>query len=174
MNSTDRGFSIDWLLGTALTLLILLINPDESGWRMILLVSAGLLFLIAVGKGQWVKRTDPILTLTGAAVADDGDTFSRRLRAYAFVIVGITVFGFVTWPSKPIGLSGDVVLLPGMDTPQIQFHPTPKAIPPIVPGVQPGTEMKEPIGRAIGAPVKVVKPRPVTPGPPRNLTITVQ
>lgn len=173
MKSTDRGFSIEGLIGTALTLLALLINPDDPGWRIVILVSAGLLFLNAVRKSQWAERTSPILTLNGESFPDDTESFLRKLSAYTFVILGITIFGFVTWPSKQFALPGDAVVLSGPVTSQIQFHPTPKGILPNVPDVQPGTDMKVPIGHAIGAPGKDVKPM-VPPSPPTRVTATAQ
>jgi hypothetical protein len=173
MNTTDRGFSIDWLFATALAILLLLINPEQLVWRIILLAAAGLLLLNVVRKSEWVRRSNPILTLTGESFVDDDDTFRRKVKGYGLVTVGMLVFSFVTWPSKPIGYSGDVVVLPGSVTSQIEYHPTTKGILPNVPGVQPGAETNEPIGRVIGAPVKTVKPTRV-PNPPRNVTATAE
>jgi hypothetical protein len=174
MKSTDRGFSIESLVGTALTLLILLINPEEPRWRIIILVSASLAFLIAVGKSQWARRTSPILTLNGEFFPDDDDSFLRKLPAYTFVLLAITIFGFATWPSKDFGVPGDAVILTGPVTSPIQYHPTPKGILPNEPGVQPGAEIKGPVAGVIGAPVKTVKPPALHPAAPTNVTAIVQ
>ena len=168
------GFSSEWLVGTALTLLILLINPEEPAWRIFILASAALAFLIAVGKRQWARRTSLILTLTGESFADDDDSFLRKLPAYTFVLLATTVFGFATWPLKDFGVRGDVVLLSGSVTPPIQYHPAPKGILPNEPGVQPGSEIKGPVRRAVGTPAKDVKPPKLNPAPPRNVVATVQ
>jgi hypothetical protein len=126
MKSTDRGFSIEWLLGTVASLLVLLINPEQPGWRMAILVLAGALLLSAVRKTRWANQTSQILTLipNGEMSPDDAGVFWRKLQGYAVVILCIVIFGVVTWPSKQIVSSGDAVLLSGPVTSQIEFHPT--------------------------------------------------
>jgi hypothetical protein len=174
MNTTDQGFSKEGLMGIALAILLLLINPEELVWRIILLATAGLLLLNVVRKSEWVSRSNPILTLSGESFADDDDPFWRKVKGYGLVTLGMLVFTFVTWPSKPVGFSGDVVILPGTATPQIQFHPTPKGILPDAPEVQPGPEKKQATGRAAGVPVQNVKPPAARPNPPGGLTAIVQ
>src|ERR1019366_1257648 len=107
MDSKEHGFSIQGSIETAVALSLLLINPEQPFWRIVILLSMGLLLLDAVRKSQWVKRTSPILTLTGESFADDDDTVSRKLKAYASVILGIAILGFVTWTPKPIDVPGD-------------------------------------------------------------------
>jgi hypothetical protein len=107
MKSTERGVSIEWLLGMALTLVVLLVDPEKPGWRILILVAIAVLFVDAVRKSQWMKRGSPILTLTGEFFPDDGESFSRKLSGYALVLLGIAIFGFVTWPTRYSVAPGD-------------------------------------------------------------------
>jgi hypothetical protein len=171
MDATNQGLSVEWLLGTGLTLLVLLINPEQAGWRIGILATAGLVFLNAVRKSQWAQRTNLIITLNGESFAEDGDTFLRKLTAYAFVVLGIAVLGLVTWPSRSIVGTGDEVIFTGPETSQIQYHPTPNGILTNEPNVQSGAEKKQTTGRVLGTPGKDVKPPVARPSPPRSLTV---
>jgi hypothetical protein len=158
MDSKDQQFSIEGLIGIVLALAVPLIDPEQPGWRIAILVASGLILLHVVGKSQWVKRSTPILTLKGEFFADDDDTFMRKIRAYGLVVIGITAFGFVSWPSKDVGVFGNVVVLIGPAASQIQYVPTLKGILPNKSDVQTGAETKSSAGGVLGAPVKHVKP----------------
>jgi hypothetical protein len=174
MNSTDQGFSIEGSITTALGVLLLFARPEQPGWRITLLVFAGLFLLNGVRKSQWAKRTNPIPSITGQSYADDDDTFWPKLRAYAFVILGVTVLGFVTWPPKPDTGLDNGVLFYSPDTSQIQFH-TPKGILPNKSDVQPGAEAKggnKPVELPLNG--RDFKPPAIRPAPPTGVSATAQ
>ena|ERR1019366_1861722 len=172
MDSKEQGFSIQGSIETAVALSLLLINPEQPFWRIVILLSMALLLLDAVRKSQWVKRTSPILTLTGESFADDGDTVSRKLKAYAFVILGIAVFGFITWSPKPIEIPGDGVLFYSPTESKLQYSPTPKGILPNKPDAN-VSEMKQAAGPILGAPAKGARPS-IRPSAPSALSATAR
>ena len=152
---------------------LLLINPEQPTWRIVILVGSGLLLLNVVRKSQWVKRSNPILTLTGESFANDDDTVLRKLKAYVSLVLVIAAFGFITWPDKLIGIPGDGVTFYSSDASQLRYSPTPKGILPNKPDVIVGSNTKQAAGPILGAPAKGARPSTVLPNPPSSLTITV-
>jgi hypothetical protein len=174
MNSTDRVLSTEALIGICLALVLVLVDPEQPGWRILILASLGLVLLNIVRK-NWGKRKDSILTLTGEFFSDDEDTFLTKLPGYVAVVLFTAILGFATWPHQSVGFSGDVVVLSGTGTPPIQYNPpSSKGIVPSPPLAQVGANVKKPVGQA-GIPGKGTKPPvPVAPRSPINLEATVK
>jgi hypothetical protein len=176
MDSKDQGFSIEASITTSAAFLLLLIQPEQPAWRIIILTTSGLLLLNVVRKSRWAKRTNPILTLKDEPYADDDDTFLRKIPACTLVILGIVAFGVLTWPPKPIDIPGDGVLFYSPAETQLHYHPTPNGILPSKPDAKLGSETKRVTGPTLGATVKGVKTpliRPAAPNAPTALSITV-
>lgn len=171
MDLKEQGFSVEASITTAVALLLLLISPEQPVWRIVILAASALLLLNVVRKSRWVKRSNPILTLTGESFADDDDTVSRKLGAYASVVLVIAVFGIITWPQKPIGIPGDAVLFYGPAESQHRYSPTPKGILPNKPDVRVGSDTKQAAGPVLGAPANGARPS-VRPAAPSALTVT--
>lgn len=160
----DQAFWITAALGFA----SLLVKPEETFWRIVIISGLGIAVLMALLMGK-SEDQDSILTLNGEVCPGSG--ISRKLKRYTFGILATVIFAVATWPTKQMGIPGDAVMIAIPAFPQIEY-PTHKAIPP---ATKPESDSKIAVIGVLAESARADKPvKPVAqrPNAPSNLTAT--
>src|ERR1700692_1353058 len=93
-------FSIEWKVGLGLTIVFLLMDPNNVGWRITLLAVACLLFMDAARNSVWAKGKVDNLSLTAGITSHESPSLLRSALLCCLIICIVVVFGFITWPIR--------------------------------------------------------------------------
>src|SRR5947209_3202760 len=94
-------FSMEWKVGLGLTILLSLIDPNNSpGWRIAVLVAACVLFLDAARGSNWIKGHTETLSLTKGVTSQEAPSAVRLISVQSLIAVMVAVFAIVTWPVR--------------------------------------------------------------------------
>jgi hypothetical protein len=100
VESSNRGLSVEGGVGMAIALLSPLIPPGSQRWRITILIVGGALIVDVIRKTDWVKETNPVLSLIDGYIPNESDSLWRKLLAFVLVAAMIAVYGTLTWPTK--------------------------------------------------------------------------